>query len=110
MPDIGVPELLIIAAIVLLVFGPGKAADLGASLGKGIREFRKATKEEDEPTAPASTNVLASASGPSAGGSQTASANGAAAGTGRFCTECGTPSGESQKFCTNCGTSLTAKA
>jgi sec-independent protein translocase protein TatA len=63
MPDVGVPELLIIAAIVLLVFGPAKAADLGASLGKGIREFRKATKEEDPVTAPA---VLASASGPSA--------------------------------------------
>ena len=29
MPDLGVPELLIIAVIVLLLFGPGKAADIG---------------------------------------------------------------------------------
>jgi sec-independent protein translocase protein TatA len=37
MPDLGVPELLIIAVIVLLLFGPGKAADIGGSLGKSIR-------------------------------------------------------------------------
>lgn len=97
MPDVGVPELLIIAAIVLLVFGPGKAADLGASLGKGIREFRKATKEEDS-TSPA---VLASASGPSTGSI-------AAPGRGRFCTECGAVAERDQKFCTECGTSLAA--
>jgi sec-independent protein translocase protein TatA len=88
MPDVGVPELLIIAAIVLLVFGPGKAADLGASLGKGIREFRKATKEEDPVTAP---TVLASASGPSA-----ALSDGSQAPRSRFCTECGTAAGRDQ--------------
>jgi sec-independent protein translocase protein TatA len=98
MPDVGVPELLIIAAIVLLVFGPGKAADLGASLGKGIREFRKATKEEEPVTTPA---VLASASGPSTGSA-------AAPARGRFCTECGAAAERDQKFCTECGTSLTA--
>ncbi len=99
MPDVGVPELLIIAAIVLLVFGPGKAADLGASLGKGIREFRKATKEEDPVTTPA---VLASASGPST--------SSAGAPSGRFCTECGASAGRDQKFCTECGTSMMAGA
>jgi sec-independent protein translocase protein TatA len=99
MPDVGVPELLIIAAIVLLVFGPGKAADLGASLGKGIREFRKATKEEHPVTSPA---VLASASGPGAALSDAPEVP-----RGRFCTECGAAAEREQKFCTECGTSLT---
>ena len=49
MPDIGVPELLIIAVIVVLLFGPGKAADLGGSLGKSIREFRRASSGADDP-------------------------------------------------------------
>ncbi len=35
-------HLLIILVIALVVFGPGKFPDLGAGLGKGIREFRKA--------------------------------------------------------------------
>lgn len=37
---LGVPELLIIAAIALLIFGPGKLADLGKGLGEGIRNFK----------------------------------------------------------------------
>ena len=96
MPDLGVPELVIIAVIVLLLFGPGKAADLGSSLGKGIREFRKATRDEDDTVAPVQ---LASASGPAIAAPGGAEQGGAAA---RFCIECGTPAG-SGKFCTNCG-------
>ena len=45
---IGTPELLIILVIVLLVFGAGKLPELGAGLGKGIRNFKKAAKGEDE--------------------------------------------------------------
>ncbi len=35
-------HLLLIVVIALIIFGPGKLPDLGAGLGKGIREFRKA--------------------------------------------------------------------
>ena len=35
--------LAIILVIVLIVFGPGKLPELGGALGKGIREFRKAS-------------------------------------------------------------------
>ncbi len=35
-------HLLLIVVIALIVFGPGKLPELGAGLGKGIREFRKA--------------------------------------------------------------------
>jgi len=38
--NIGVPELLIILAIVLLVFGANKVPEVARSLGKGIRAFR----------------------------------------------------------------------
>jgi sec-independent protein translocase protein TatA len=37
-------HLLLILAIVLILFGPGKLPDLGRGLGKGIREFKDAMK------------------------------------------------------------------
>ena len=38
-------HLILIVAIVVIVFGPAKLPELGQSLGKGIREFRKSTQE-----------------------------------------------------------------
>ena len=40
---IGVPELILILVVGLIVFGPGKLPEMGRSLGKGLREFRKAS-------------------------------------------------------------------
>ncbi len=45
MAAIGAPELLIILVIVIVIFGAGKLPEIGGALGKGIREFRDATKE-----------------------------------------------------------------
>jgi sec-independent protein translocase protein TatA len=45
MPNIGAPELIIILVIALLILGPGKLPEVGASLGKSIREFRKASTD-----------------------------------------------------------------
>jgi sec-independent protein translocase protein TatA len=45
---IGMPELLIILVIVLIIFGAGKLPEIGRGLGKGIRNFRKATSGQDE--------------------------------------------------------------
>ena len=42
------PELLIILAIVVLLFGAKKIPDLAKGVGKGIKDFKKAVKEEDE--------------------------------------------------------------
>lgn len=42
---LGVPELLILLAIALLFFGPGKLADFGKGLGEGIRNFKGALKD-----------------------------------------------------------------
>jgi TatA/E family protein of Tat protein translocase len=45
MPQLGFGEMLVILVIALLVFGPKKLPELGKSLGKGIREFKKATND-----------------------------------------------------------------
>jgi len=41
-------HLLIVLAIILLIFGPGKLSGLGSALGSSIRDFKKATKDDDE--------------------------------------------------------------
>ena len=48
MPNIGAPELIIILVIALLILGPGKLPEVGASLGKSIKEFRKASTDLQE--------------------------------------------------------------
>jgi sec-independent protein translocase protein TatA len=39
------PEIIIVLVIVLIIWGPGKLPDVGAAMGRGIREFRKASAE-----------------------------------------------------------------
>ncbi len=41
-------HLLLILVIVLIIFGPGKLPELGESLGKSIRGFKKAMSEKDD--------------------------------------------------------------
>ena len=53
MGRIGMPELLIILAIAILVFGPKKLPDLGKALGETIRGFKNAVKDGEEEDAPA---------------------------------------------------------
>jgi sec-independent protein translocase protein TatA len=43
--NIGLPELMIIVAIALIVFGPNKLPELAKAFGKAMREFKKATEE-----------------------------------------------------------------
>ena len=45
MGQLGFQEIFIIFLIALLVFGPKKLPELGKSLGKGIREFKRATED-----------------------------------------------------------------
>ncbi len=44
---LGVWELLVILGILLLIFGPSRLGDLGSSLGKGIKGFRKSMKDDE---------------------------------------------------------------
>jgi sec-independent protein translocase protein TatA len=48
MGTIGVPELLIILAIVIVLFGASRLAGIGQALGSSIREFRRSVRD-DEP-------------------------------------------------------------
>jgi sec-independent protein translocase protein TatA len=58
LPNIGAPELIVLLVIALVVLGPGKLPDVAASLGKSLREFRKAATDVsdaakiDVPSAP----------------------------------------------------------
>ncbi|MCL4240287.1 MAG: twin-arginine translocase TatA/TatE family subunit [Dehalococcoidia bacterium] len=45
--SLGAPELLIIGAVIILIFGVGKISGLGRELGSSIKEFRRAVKDED---------------------------------------------------------------
>ena len=45
---IGIPELLIILAIVILIFGANRLPELGRGIGKGIKNFKDATNNKDE--------------------------------------------------------------
>jgi TatA/E family protein of Tat protein translocase len=46
--SIGFPELLVILTIALLIFGPKKLPEVGRSIGKALREFRKTSDEIKE--------------------------------------------------------------
>ncbi len=45
---IGMPELIIILIIILIIFGAGKLPEIGSGIGKGIKNFKKATTEPKE--------------------------------------------------------------
>ncbi len=59
--QIGMPEILLILLVVLLVFGAKRLPEMGAAMGKGIREFKKSLRDvkdslepgaDDPPSAP----------------------------------------------------------
>jgi sec-independent protein translocase protein TatA len=78
MPTPGPLELVIILVIALLILGPGKLPDVGAALGKSIREFRKASSDISDATkidtTPLPPNQLSNQAAPNATPAQTAPA------------------------------------
>jgi len=42
---LGMPELIIILVIIVIIFGAGKLPEIGSGIGKGIRNFKEATKD-----------------------------------------------------------------
>ncbi len=56
MPHFSFTEIILIAIALLIFFGPSKLPELGKALGKGIHEFKKASKEltdsDDTPAGP----------------------------------------------------------
>lgn len=47
---IGMPELIIILVIILIIFGAGKLPEIGAGVGKAIKNFKSASSEVEPPT------------------------------------------------------------
>lgn len=43
--NLGIPELLIILVIIILIFGASRLPEIGRGIGKGIRNFKDATKD-----------------------------------------------------------------
>jgi sec-independent protein translocase protein TatA len=55
---IGFPELIVLAIVLLLIFGPKRLPEIGRSMGKGMREFKDSvTGKDDEPTELTATPV-----------------------------------------------------
>ena len=48
MGRIGLPELLIILVIIILIFGANRLPEIGKGIGKGIRNFKEATKDDEK--------------------------------------------------------------
>ena len=46
--NLGIPELILILLIVLIVFGAGKLPQIGDALGKGIRNFKRSSRDGEE--------------------------------------------------------------
>ena len=90
---LGLPELAIIAFIVVLLFGVGRLPEVGGAVGKGIREFRKATKDDE----PAAQSTMQSVAPPSETVASTPVADAI------FCSECGGRNVRGAKFCAHCG-------
>ncbi len=70
--SLGAPELLIILAIVVVLFGATRIGDIGKGIGRGIREFRREIKDgeegkEGEEKKPESETVAASTTTPAEG-------------------------------------------
>ena len=91
-------QLLVILAILLLIFGPSKLPQLGASMGKTIKAFRESAKEGmAEP---------ASASSAAAQTTTLASQQAAPSADAVACPQCGAPGKSDAQFCTRCGAKI----
>jgi len=106
---LGAPELLIILAVVVLIFGGTKLADLGGSMGKGIKEFKKNIKDEDEEEAPVAKATAASVPAPTpAPAEPVITAPSANTVTAIKCPSCEALNPANAKMCNQCGASLAA--
>ena len=112
-------HLLIILIIVLMIFGAGKLPEVGSALGRGIKEFKKATNEEEKLPPPAATTTVPPSAAPAASTVPSAAASEASApsaaatsgpaapiATGPYCPKCGTRAASDSRFCASCGASL----
>jgi sec-independent protein translocase protein TatA len=97
-------ELIVVLAIVIIIFGVGRLPEVGGAIGKGIREFRKASREDDEEpkkVSEAQSTVQPPPAVPPIAPSAPPSVS-------VTCQKCGTANPPGNKFCSECGASLGA--
>jgi sec-independent protein translocase protein TatA len=86
MPDLGPIEIVLVLVVVALLFGGNRIAEVGGALGKGVRDFRKSIRDEDEPEKTGSD--ITEAIGP------------------ETCARCGTVNVRGARYCADCGSAL----
>ncbi len=86
MGNLGAPELILILLVIIVFFGAKKIPDIAQGIGKGIREFRKASRDIQEEADPDRPNTLI--------------------GEKLTCPHCSEPIVKDAKFCPSCGKSL----
>lgn len=57
MPHIGAPELILIVALALIIFGPGKLPEVGKAIGRTIKEFHHSSREAMEESIDTSNEI-----------------------------------------------------
>ena len=82
MPPVGPTELILILAIVVLIFGAGRLAEVGGALGRSVREFRRATDGDEAMSASGLPSTLDT------------------------CRRCGIVLHTGARFCGSCGTAV----
>jgi sec-independent protein translocase protein TatA len=97
-------ELIVVLAIVIIIFGVGRLPEVGGAIGKGIREFRKASKEDDEEPKQIS-EAQSTVQPPPAVPPVAPSAPPSVSAT---CQKCGAVNPPGNKFCSECGAPLGA--
>ena len=55
---LGAPELILIVVALVLVFGAGKLGDIGGALGKSVREFKRAQRDDEAAPEPETTGSV----------------------------------------------------
>lgn len=85
---IGPWELVIVLIILVVIFGAGRLSQIGGAMGKSVREFRSAMREE-QPATPAPMTATAAAVTPEVA-----------------CAACEASNPQGQKFCSACGAPL----
>ena len=101
-------HIIIILIVALLLFGPKRLPELGRSLGKGLNEFRRGTREmtqgfTDEISKPSDgSDTTPTQAVQSDQSTITPTA------AGNFCTQCSSPNPAGARFCNKCGAQLPA--
>jgi sec-independent protein translocase protein TatA len=96
-------HIIIIVIVGLLIFGPARLPELGRSLGKGLTEFRRGTREMTEGFR---EELVKSSDGHNAASQPGMQPQTTAPVAGSFCIQCGSSNLAGARFCNKCGAQL----